>query len=134
MKENKPKKICGLFVFTPSKDLLLVKHYDSKHWEIPTWEHSGNEDYLMVAQVGIFEKTGIEFFNYKDELFKPLKHQFGKTVFIPYVIFNEKDMGEDFIPYDDRIDYIDFIPLSQCKNKLGCNLQKKALSQIKFQK
>ena len=131
----KNKKVCGIFVFTKDKKLLLVKNYKATKWEIPTWDHSGHEDHLSVAQTAIFEKTGLEYFNYKDELFKTLSHQFGKSLtLVPYVIFGEEDDGEDFDPWDDNVDCIDFFHFNKCKNMLHCPLQKNALSQIKFRK
>ena len=71
--------------------MLVIARYSQDDWEVPSWEHKNNDDYLEVAMQGVMEFTGIDFFNYKEEYFSPLKHNIsGNNVFVPYVIKGEE--------------------------------------------
>ena len=95
---------CGVFIFNENKELLIIARAYQDYWEVPSWEHSNNADFLSVALNGVFELTNIDFFNYKEEYFKPLKHQvIRNNMFIPYVIFGEKTVGLNCLMIQKRL-------------------------------
>ena len=122
MYKNESKKTCGMFVFNTKKELLVILPSGEKYWEIPTWNHNYNEEYLDVARKAVFELSGIDLFNRKDELFAPIRYTNSPDALITYYILNE-DTPESFECYETyngekTIQNWDFVTLDDAKDVL----------------
>ncbi len=112
-----PTKSCGIFIFNHKKEVLLILTPGAYNWITPCWNHSYNANHLEVAMQGVFEYTGIDFFNYDEKYFKPIKYSTNNNeIFVPFVIYGEKtldiiepwvDIEEwDYVPVKDALEIL----------------------------